>query len=274
MDKWKKLQREKKTLAEQVSELRARCETLTKANESLVQNAKELVAANEDLKQEKADLQSKLKKSRAELDALIRRLFGRTSERFEDPDQLKFEFANQAQVDDARDGIEQAVLENNRTGGGKKPPKRRNPKERFPDGLERKEVVVDLSEEQKEGLVRIGEDIVESAHYTRAKVYVIRTIYPKYARPGEPESGVFQAERPATLLQGNRYDISFAAAIIANRLSYHLPIYRQEDMFSECGLYLSRSTLLNIQEAAERVLRPFAEWLADLVRTDTVIGSD
>ncbi|MCS7465133.1 transposase, partial [Stieleria sp. ICT_E10.1] len=180
----------------------------------------------------------------------------------------------QAQVDDARDGIEQAVLENNRTGGGKKPPKRRNQKERFPDGLERKEVVVDLSEEEKEGLVRIGEDIVESAHYTRAKVYIIRTIYPKYARPGQPNSGVFQADRPATLLQGDRYDISFASAIIANRLSYHLPIHRQEDMFSECGLYLSRSTLLNIQEAAERVLRPFAEWLADLVRTDTVIGSD
>ena len=146
MDKWKKLQREKKTLAEQVSALKARCETLTKANESLAQNAKELVAANKDLKQEKADLQSKLKKSRAELDALIRRLFGRTSERFEDPDQLKFEFANQAQIDDARDGIEQAIEENK--GSGKKPPKRRNQKERFPDGLERKEVVVDLSEEE------------------------------------------------------------------------------------------------------------------------------
>ena len=278
MDKLNELQHENATLAEQVGALKKFCDTLTetndtltKTNESLVQNAKALVAANEDLKQEKADLASELKKSRAELDALIRRLFGRTSERFEDPDQLKFEFLSQAQIDDARDGIEQAVEEN---GGKKKPPKRRKKKERFPDGLERKEVVIDLSKEEKEGLVRIGEDVVESAHYTRAKVYIIHKIYPKYVRPSQPESGVFQAKREPSLLAGDRYDTSFAAAIVANRLGYHLPIYRQEDMFAECGLYLSRSTLLNIQEAAERVLRPFAQWLADLVRTDSVIGSD
>ncbi|WP_182871498.1 IS66 family transposase, partial [Rhodopirellula sp. JC639] len=86
--------------------------------------------------------------------------------------------------------------------------------------------------------------------------------------------GVLQAPRPPALIGGDRYDTSFAAAVIANRLGYHLPIYRQEDMFAECGLYLSRSTLLNLQEAAEQVLRPFARWLADLVRTDSCIGSD
>ena len=65
---------------------------------------------------------------------MIRRLFGRMSKRFEDPDQLKFEFANQAQIDDALAGIEQAVEENKGNGGKKKPPKRRNKKERFPEG--------------------------------------------------------------------------------------------------------------------------------------------
>ncbi len=90
----------------------------------------------------------------------------------------------------------------------------------------------------------------------------------------QPNAGIFQTPRPAALIAGDRYDTSFAAAVIANRLGYHLPIYRQEDMFAECGLHLSRSTLLNLQEAAERVLRPFAAWLADLVRTDRCLGSD
>ena len=64
MDEPKKLQRENATMAEQVSALKAFCDSLTKTNdtlaktnESLVQNAKELVAANEDLQQDKADLQ-------------------------------------------------------------------------------------------------------------------------------------------------------------------------------------------------------------------------
>ena len=55
MDKFKKPQRENATMAEQVSALKAFCDTLTKTNdtlsktnESLVQNPKELVAANEE----------------------------------------------------------------------------------------------------------------------------------------------------------------------------------------------------------------------------------
>jgi len=247
---------------------------LATTNESLVQDAKSLAASNEELTKANSDLRKQLSKKQDELDALIRRIFGRQSERFEDDDQLKFEFASQAEIDDAREGIQQAIEENKRAGKKNKPPKRRRGEERFPESLPRKEVVIDLSDDEKEGLVRIGEDVVESAHYTRAEVYVLRKVFPKYVGKEDPSKGVLQAPRPPALIGGDRYDTSFAAAVIANRLGYHLPIYRQEDMFAECGLYLSRSTLLNLQEAAERVLRPFAQWLADLVRTDNCIGSD
>jgi transposase len=140
--------------------------------------------------------------------------------------------------------------------------------------LPRREVVIDLSDEEKRGLKRIGEDVVESAHYKQADVYIVRKIYPKYVRTEDPAAGIVQAPRPPSLLKGDRYGTSFAAAVIANRLGYHLPIHRQEDMFAESGLYLTRSTLLNIQESAERVLRPLAQWLAEQVRTDRTIGSD
>ena len=96
--------------------------------------------------------------------------------------------------------------------------------------------MIDLDDDEKEGLVWIGEDVVESAHYTRAEVYVLRKVFPKYVRKEAPSVGVLQAPRPPVLIGGDRYDTSFAAAVIANRLGYHLPIYRQEDMFAECGL--------------------------------------
>ena len=38
--------------------------------------------------------------------------------------------------------------------------------------------MIDLEDDKKEGLVRIGEDVVESAHYTRAEVYVLRKVFP------------------------------------------------------------------------------------------------
>jgi transposase/FtsZ-binding cell division protein ZapB len=288
MDELEQLKRENerlrtknRSLAESNRSLESTNQTLTKSvgdlattNESLVQDAKSLAASNEELTKTNSDLRQQLSKKQDELDALIRRIFGRQSERFEDDDQLKFEFASQAEIDDAREGIQQAIEENKRAGKKNKPPKRRRGEERFPESLPRKEVVIDLSDDEKEGLVRIGEDVVESAHYTRSEVYVLRKVFPKYVRKEDPSKGVLQSPRPPALIGGDRYDTSFAAAVIANRLGYHLPIYRQEDMFAECGLYLSRSTLLNLQEAAERVLRPLAQWLADLVRTDSCIGSD
>jgi len=248
--------------------------SLKSTNESLVQDAKSLAAKNDELSKANGDLRKALSKKQDELDTLIRRFFGRQSERFEDPDQLKLAFASEGEIEDAREGILQAIEENKQSGKKNKPPKRRRSKDRFPESLPRKEIVVDLPEEQKEGLTRIGEDIVESAHYTGGTVHVVRKVFPKYVRKDDPNTGVLQAPRPAALISGDRYDASFAAAVIANRLGYHLPIYRQEDLFAQCGLSLSRSTLLNLQESAARVLRPFARWLADLVRTDRCIGSD
>jgi transposase len=257
MDKLKQLERQIATLREQ--------------NSKLVEDAKTLVDEKQQLATENENLSDELRKTKDEIEALIRRLFGRQSERFDDIDQLKFEFATPEQVDDAREGIEQSCDENN---SGKAKPKRRRRDERFPDSLERKQVTIDLSDEEKEGLTRIGEDIVETAHYRRPIVYILQKIYPKYVRSGDPDAGVMQASRPESLIGGDRYDTSFAAEIIAAKYSYHLPIYRQEDLFAGSGITLTRSTLLNIQAAAAKLIRPLAAYLADLVRNDHTIGSD
>ena len=248
---------------------------LREANNKLVEDAKSLVDEKQQLTAKVQKLSEQLRKSQDELETLIRRIFGRQSERFDDVDQLKFEFATPEQVDDAREGIQQACDENDFASGKPKPkPKRRKRHERFPESLERKQVTIDLSDEEKVGLTRIGEDIVETAHYRRPVIYILQKIYPKYVRSGDPDAGVKQASRPASLVAGDRYDTSFAAEIIAAKYSYHLPIYRQEDLFAGCGITLSRSTLLNILESAAKLIRPFTAYLANFMRTDHTIGSD
>lgn len=267
MSKLKQLQR-------QIANLREQNEKLARDAKLHVDEVQTLNDKNQNLASENHRLSDELRKSRDQLEALIRRLFGRQSERFDDVDQLKFEFATPEQAADAREGIEQACDENNNTGKPKPKPRRRKRSERFPESLERKQVLIDLSDEEKEGLTRIGEDIVETAHYRRPIVYILQKIYPKYVRSGDPDAGVMQMPRPESLIAGDRYDTSFAAEIIAAKFSYHMPIYRQEDLFAGCGITISRSSLLNIQEAAAKLIRPFAAYLADLVRTDHCIGSD
>ena len=83
--------------------------------------------------------------------------------------------------------------------------------------------------------------------YTPARLEVRVTKYPKYVCVSHPECGVLQAERPESLVEGNKYDTSVAAGIITARYGYHLRFYRQQDLFAGSGWFPSRSTLFTFR---------------------------
>ena len=83
-----------------------------------------------------------------------------------------------------------------------------------------------------------------------------------------------QPPRPASLVEGNRYDTSIAAEIVTAKYAYHLPIYRQQDWFAGSGWMPQRSTLLNILTSAAYVLEPLYLHYADYLRTAPVIPTD
>jgi transposase len=93
---------------------------------------------------------------------------------------------------------------------------------------------------------QIGEDRTETLEFQRPKLRIRVTVIPKFACEHEPCCGVKEPERPLGLVEGNRYDTSIAAEILAAKYFYHLPIYRQQDWFAGCGWTPGRSTLLNI----------------------------
>jgi transposase len=230
----------------------------------------EQAAALAEIQRENETLQLELKK-------LLERMFGSRSERYiDDPRQLKLDLGggDDPQIDDAVEGLEQAVLE----AGLDKPPrkrrKRKKPDEKFPPHIPRQVVDVDLSDEEKQGLKHIGYDTTETLQISRPKLTVVETRYHKYVAAGDPEAGVKSPPRAVGLVEGNKYDTSIAAEIIANRLGYHLPFYRQQDQFAGSGWTPSRSTLLNIQTAAAELIRPLVRHFADCVRGDPVVGTD
>ena len=92
----------------------------------------------------------------------------------------------------------------------------------------------------------IGYDTTETLIYKRPELYVLVRKYPKYACPGNPDCGVASPERPTSLVEGDRYDTSVAAAVVEAKWFQHLPIYRHQDIFAGSGWTPSRSTLVNL----------------------------
>jgi len=120
----------------------------------------------------------------------------------------------------------------------------------------------------------IGYDRVETLEFERPKLRVRVTKYPKYACPSDAACGIASPERPPGLVEGNRYDTSVAAEVITAKYGFHLPVYRQQDLFAGSGWTPDRSTLLNLLVASASFLRPLVEHIQRVVLADDILGTD
>lgn len=219
---------------------------------------------------------------------LLRRAFEKRSERYlEDPHQLRLDFPHAPEAADAAESLAEALEQVARASDEIVIPehKRRKHRERkprseqLPEHLPRYEVTLPVPDEALTCATHgpkklIGHDRLETLEFERPKLKVRVTLIPKFACEKSPECGVSEGARPQGLVEGNRYDTSVAAEIIADKFGYHLPIYRQQDLFAVSGWTPSRGTLLHIAEAAGELLPPFIESLRHDVLTSGVLGTD
>jgi transposase len=157
------------------------------------------------------------------------------------------------------------------------PKKKRD--ESLPNHLRRVERVIEGQDAQKNCSTHgarkvIGYDTTETLVYTRPELYVLVKKYAKYACPGNPDCGVASPERPTSLVEGDRYDTSVAAAVVEAKWFHHLPIYRHQDVFAGSGWMPGRSTLLNLVSQVQFVITPFIAYMTRLVQQDVGVGID
>lgn len=211
---------------------------------------------------------------------LLARLGGHRSERSVDPAQQEFDFGDDPSVADgladAAAEAEQVLQEYTvrRTHKSRKPRQ-----EELPAHLPRYEVLAEVPPADQHCALHgprqiVGYDLTETLEFERPKLRVRVTKYPKFVCPDQPQCGVVQPSRPASLVEGNRYDPSIAAEIVVAKYAYHLPTYRQQDWFAGSGWMPQRSTLLNILSSAAYVLEPLYLHYGDVVRTSSVIATD
>ena len=174
------------------------------------------------------------------IDALCRRVFGKSSEKL-DPAQLELfdptKKALAAESDDAGPAAEEPA---------RRTPAKRQPRApRIPDHLPVDEQVVDPPEvlANREQWRYIGEEVREQLDYKRAEFRRIRLIRRKYVRKGDPLAKPVVAPLPPSLQDRCIATPGLIAEIIDNRFVCHLPYYRQAEIFVREGVKFDRKTL-------------------------------
>lgn len=233
----------------------------------------ELKTVNDKLTEKNVELNLKVEK-------LLQQLFGRKSERRTDgAGQLFLDLGLEA-TPEVVSALEEAIREAEQVvadADEQKNRKRRGPRKtdrKLPEHLPRSERIVDLPEDRRAGLKLIGYDEVERLVWQRAELRVEVVKYAKYANPTDKFQGVVSPERPTGLVEGDRFDVSIGVEVVASKYFYHLPFYRQQDLFAGSGWTPGRSTLVNIETQVEFALQPLAEYLRSFLKTDSCVGCD
>jgi transposase len=156
--------------------------------------------------------------------------------------------------------------------------KRRRERERgrqeFPPHLERRVTTIDLPEEEKAGLKLLRIDTTERMRFEKPKIYIEQIQRFLYVTAGEPEKGVQAAPAPLAIVEGCKYDFSVIAAMLAMKYAFHLPTYRHQDWFAQCGWFPSRSTVNDLFNHSVDTMAPLYEQMWQLLLAQPILLGD
>lgn len=244
--------------------------------ESLIAQIKEEAAQQLEAQRERLDAEHQ-----AVVAALLRRLYGPRSERF-DPRQLFFfgQLVDQMPLDERsiEDEAGEALSTRRVT---KRHEHGRGP---LPDHLPRVEVLHDLSDAGKlcpccgEVRGRIGQEQSEQLEYLPASFKVLVHIRPKYGCRRCEQDGynpnIAAARMPPQPIEKGLPGPGLLAYVVVSKLGDHLPLYRLENIFARQQVHVARSTMCAWMQAAAQLVGPLVALMASRVKQSRVIHTD
>lgn len=199
-----------------------------------------------------------------QLAKLRRARFGQSSERLENAGQIPLTFeALQAALAEAAG--ETPKLSNTRTASEKDKPVRRK---HLPEHFERIDNIVEPSECV---CPDCGSTLSALGKPDTAEVLEVKTVTFKVTRHIRPKkrcskcSTIVQAPAPSRPIERGFAGASLLALILTWKYGFHLPLYRQCQIFAHAGLTLSRTTLMQWVGASSELLGPLVGALAKYV---------
>lgn len=240
----------------------------------------------------KARLEKKIAWYEQKLDALLRKLYGRSSEKI-DPKQILLDFAKAEAADAAALPAPPHLGEapDGETPEGEERPEKRPPPKstkqghgwgRLPANLrrERVEIVPDDSELACNccGGRRTSissPEITERLDYVPGSLIVRELVRQRYRCPRcQDGSAVAPPRAPALDITRGRAEPGLLAHLIVSKYNDHLPLHRQSEILARQGIDLSRSTLCDWVHGTAGLLRPVADAVLGDVLARPVIGLD
>ncbi len=212
-----------------------------------------------------------------QIDQLLRRYYGPRSERF-DPDQLKL-FAGE-EPDTAPAAATSEEPPPPKASAAPRASVNGHGRRKLPANLPRKRIEHMLPVDQLPcpccGNVRIkfAEEPSEQLEYEPASLFVVEHVRFKYACPTCQEQ-VIVADKPPQPIDKGLPGPGLLAFVTVSKQGDHLPLYRQEEIFSRHGVDLPRSTLCDwLRECAKLLLPLYALQVACVLRSKVVHTDD
>ena len=218
--------------------------------------------------------QLEVKLLKGKVDALVRMLYGKKSEKL-DPNQLNF-------LEDFESKKAPAPTSEESTEAGAEQPKAKttrskSKKPRVPDNLPVHEEVIDPEEVKADpGQYRkIGEEVSEQLDYRPAQFLKRRLIRRKYARIDNPYMPPAIAPLPTCLQERCLATPDLITQVVVGKYVDHLPLYRQEQIFlRRYGVEIPRQTLCRWVELAAWWLEPVYNEMVKLQNTRSYLQID
>jgi transposase len=223
------------------------------------------------LREKVALLQQQLDQSRQEntllrqkIDALVRRVFGSSSEAL---DAAQLQLFLQAQEPAALPAVKPMVAPTPKPSSSTRPEN----KPRLPENLPVVEEVIDpdVVKAQPEQWRCIGQEVSEQLDYEPGRFLRRRLVRRKYVHKTDLDHAPVVAPLPPCLQERGLAAPGLLAHVLVSKYCDHLPLYRQEHIYSRRhGVPLARQTLARWVELAADWLRPIYEQ----IRTGVLAG--
>ena len=200
---------------------------------------------------------------RQKLEFLIRRMFGSSSEKIS-KDQLELLLAGpEVPMPPMPPAEPKPVTVAKRS--------RKERTQRLPEDLPVVEEVLEpeVVKAEPEQWRRIGEEVSEQLDYEPGRFFRRRLVRPKYVHKEDRDLAPVVAPLPERLLERSLPAPGLLAHILVSKYCDHLPLYRQEGIYSSRhGVQLQRQTLARWVELAADWLRPIYQ----AIRTGVLSG--
>jgi len=208
-----------------------------------------------------------------ELSQLKKMIFGSKHERFipseNNPSQLALGIEAEAVA--ACNIIDAKKIEYTRIKTEVKEPIAHPGRYKLPEHLERKEIIIEPTEDVRD-CKKIGEEITEELEYEPGKLFVNKYVRPKYAKPDN--GGIVTAPMIERPLPKAIAGAGLLAQIVIDKYVDHLPLYRQAERFKREGINLPYSTITDWVSGTCKLILPLYDALKLLIVQSDYLHAD